>query len=135
MTHKIKSLQMIHLAICIGMLVAYIFVGEITMDTFKVPTIDSSALIYLLIPVLAVFLSNFLFNSQLKQIDKKANVEDMLPIYQTASIIRWAVLEGGAFIILFAQPNLIVFGILLIVYLIILRPTQEKMERDLDVKF
>lgn len=135
MTHKIKSLQMIHLAICIGMLVAYIFVGEITMDTFKVPTIDSSALIYLLIPVLAVFLSNFLFNSQLKQIDKKANVEDILPIYQTASIIRWAVLEGGAFIILFAQPNLIVFGILLIVYLIILRPTQEKMERDLDVKF
>jgi hypothetical protein len=135
MMHKIKSLQMIHLAICIGMLVAYIFVGEITMDTFKVPTIDSSALIYLLIPVLAVFLSNFLFNSQLKQIDKKANVEDMLPIYQTASIIRWAVLEGGAFIILFAQPNLIVFGILLIVYLIILRPTQEKMERDLDVKF
>lgn len=135
MTHKIKSLQMIHLAICIGMLVAYIFVGEITMDTFKVPTIDSSALIYLLIPVLAVFLSNFLFNSQLKQIDKKANVEDMLPIYQTASIIRWAVLEGGAFIILFAQPNLIVFGILLIVYLIILRPTKEKMERDLDVKF
>lgn len=135
MMHKIKSLQMIHLAICIGMLVAYIFVGEITMDTFKVPTIDSSALIYLLIPVLAVFLSNFLFNSQLKQIDKKANVEDMLPIYQTASIIRWAVLEGGAFIILFAQPNLIVFGILLIVYLIILRPTKEKMERDLDVKF
>jgi hypothetical protein len=57
-------------------------------------------------------------------------LEDKLPVYQTASIIRWAILEGVAFIILILKPDFLIFGILVIIYLIFLRPTEEKITND-----
>ena len=107
-------------------------VGDISLETLQVPTVDSASIIYLAIPVLAFVLSSILFKAQLKQIDPKLKLEDKLPIYQTASIMRWAVLEGAAFIILFLKPDFILFGILLIIYLLFLRPTEEKINNDLS---
>lgn len=132
MTEKIKTLQIIHLAICAGTILAYFFVGEISLETLKIPTIDSSSIVYALIPVFAFVLSTFLFKSQLKQIDPKLKLEDKLPIYQVASIMRWAVLEGAAFILLFFKPDFILFGILIIIYLIFLRPTEDRITNDLS---
>ena len=54
--------------------------------------------------------------------------------YQTASIVRWAILEGGAFLILFLKPELAIFGLLLILYLFLVKPTKEKIEAELDIK-
>ena len=71
-----------------------------------------------------------MFKSQLKQVESQANLEEKLPVYQTASIIRWAILEGAAFLILFIKPDLLIFGILLILYLVYLRPTEEKIIND-----
>ncbi|MCM0664451.1 MFS transporter [Flavobacterium tyrosinilyticum] len=132
MTEKIKALQIIHLGICVGTIIAYFIVGDISLETLQVPTVDSASIIYLAIPVLAFVLSSILFKAQLKQIDPKLKLEDKLPIYQTASIMRWAVLEGAAFIILFLKPDFILFGILLIIYLLFLRPTEEKINNDLS---
>ncbi|MFD1604273.1 MFS transporter [Flavobacterium artemisiae] len=132
MTEKIKTLQIIHLAICAGTILVYFFVGEISIKTLKIPKIDSSSIIYALIPVFAFVLSTFLFKSQLKQIDPKLKLEDKLPIYQAASIMRWAVLEGAAFILLFLKPDFILFGILIIIYLIFLRPTEDRITNDLS---
>ncbi|MCV2486604.1 MFS transporter [Flavobacterium sp. SH_e] len=132
MNEKIKTLQIIHLAICAGTIIAYYIVGDITSETLHIPTIDSSSIVYLAIPVLAFVLSSVLFKMQLKQIDPKLKLENKLPIYQAASIMRWAVLEGAAFIILFVKPDFILFGILLIIYLIFLRPTEERINNDLS---
>lgn len=132
MTEKIKTLQIIHLAICAGTILVYFFVGEISIETLKIPKIDSSSIIYALIPVFAFVLSTFLFKSQLKQIDPKLKLEDKLPIYQTASIMRWAVLEGAAFILLFLKLDFILFGFLIIIYLIFLRPTEDRITNDLS---
>ena len=132
MTEKIKTLQIIHLAVCAGTILAYFFLGELSIEKLKnVPTIDSSSIVYVCIPVLAFVLSTFLFKSQLKQIDPKLKTEDKLPVYQSASIMRWAVLEGAAFLILFLKPDFILFGILIIIYLIFLRPTEERINNDL----
>jgi hypothetical protein len=126
MNEKIKVLQIIHLGICAGTIVAYLFVGDFSVEILNVPSIDSSDLIYFAIPILALFLSNFLFKSQLKQVDPKLKPEDNLPIYQTASIIRWSVLEAAVLLILFLKPELLVLGILMIIYLVSLRPTEDK---------
>ena len=133
MTEKIKILKIIHLAICAGMILAYIFAGQFTIEQLKGQQIDSDDLVYLAIPFAAFFLSNFMFKSQLKQVDSRSTLEEKLPIYQTASIIRWAILEVGAFLILFMKPDLLIFGIILILYLVFLRPSEEKIVSDFQV--
>lgn len=132
MTEKIKALQIIHLAICTGTVIAYFIVGDISLETLQIPIIDSASALYLVIPILALVLSSILFKTQLKQIDPKLKLEDKLPVYQAASIMRWAVLEGAAFLILFIKPEFIIFGILLIIYLIFLRPTEDRITNDLS---
>lgn len=132
MTEKIKTLQIIHLGVCAGTIVAYFIIGDISLETLNIPSIDSNSILYLIIPVLAFVLSSILFKAQLKQIDPKLKLEDKLPVYQTASIMRWAVLEGAAFLILILKPEFIIFGLLLIIYLIFLRPTEEKITNDLS---
>lgn len=132
MNEKIKVLQIIHLAICAGTVMAYLFIAQLSLDNLKIETTDSSDLIYFAIPILAFFLSNFLFKSQLKQADPKLNPEDNLPIYQTASILRWAILEASALLILFLKQDLLLLGILIIVYLVFLRPTEDKMVSELS---
>lgn len=129
---KIKTLQTIHLAICAGMTAAYVFAGNLTLEKLTKFNIDSQSAVYLLIPIAAFALSQMLFKSQLKQADPRAKLEDKLPIYQTASIIRWAILEGAAFVILFVKPELIVFGLLIVFYLIYLRPNADRMQRDFE---
>ncbi|AWK07407.1 MFS transporter [Flavobacterium crocinum] len=133
MSEKIKTLQIIHLAICAGTLAAYFFLVEFSIKTLDIPNIDSSSAIYILIPVSAYILSTFLFKSQLKQIDPKLKLEEKMPVYQAASIMRWAVLEGAAFLILFVKPDFVLFGILIIIYLIFLRPTEERINNDLSL--
>ena len=132
MNEKIKTLQIIHLGICAGTIIAYFIVGDISLETLNIPAIDSNSILYLVIPVLAFVLSSILFKAQLKQIDPKLKLEDKVPVYQAASIMRWAVLEGAAFLILFIKPEFILFGILLLAYLLSLRPTEERITNDLS---
>lgn len=133
MNEKIKTLQIIHLAVCAGTILVYFFVGELSIEKLKtIPSINSSSAIYLSIPVLAFVLSTFLFRSQLKQVDPKLKTEDKFPIYQTASITRWAILEGAAFLILFLKSDFVLFGVLIIIYLVFLRPTEERINNDLN---
>lgn len=132
MTEKIRTLQTIHLAICAGVIIVYVTIGKFSIDKLKIDTMDSSSIIYALIPVLAFVMSNFLFKLRLKQVNPKSELSDKLPVYQTASVIRWAILEGAAFLILFSKPDFMVLGILIIAYLIFIRPTEDRINADLE---
>lgn len=132
MKEKIKALQIIHLAISAGVIIVYLLIGQISIDKLLIKTIDTSEIVYVCIPVLAFVMSNFLFKSKLKQVDPKATLNDKLPVYQTASVIRWAILEGAAFVLLFLKPDFMVLGILIIAYLIFLRPTEDRITNDFD---
>ena len=132
MTQKIKTLQIIHLAICLGVSLAYVFAGDIFTKEFKLPNIDTSSVLYVVVPIIGIGLSNFLFKSQLKKIDSKKKLEENLPLYQSASIIRWAILEAAAFFVLFSNPDFVLIGVILIVYLISLRPTEDRIKTDLE---
>lgn len=132
MSAKIKTLQIIHLAFCVGVILFYLFIGSVSIENLNISNIDDSSLVYLALPVLAFVLSDFLFKNQLKQADKKLKAEDNSDVYQNASIIRWAVLEGAAMLIAILKPDFIISGILLIVYLILVRPTEARMKKDLE---
>ena len=81
---------------------------------------------------MAYFLTNFLFIKKIKEINRNLEFKDALGPYQSASIIRWAILEGSAFCLLILKPELLVFGVLILVYLISLRPTEAKIKADLN---
>ncbi len=55
--------------------------------------------------MLAFFLSNLLFKNLIGKIDSKLTLEEKIVPYQSASIVRWVILEGSAFMILFLKPD------------------------------
>lgn len=133
MKEKINTIKILHLALCVGLILIYYILGEFnSLEKLLNPQLDATNYLYLLIPVAAYLLSNVLFSMQLKKIDSGLSLEEKYPFYQTASLIRWAVLEGAAFIIVFLQKDLVIFGVLLILYLIFLRPTEYRMKTDLN---
>lgn len=134
MNQKFRTTQIIHLALVAGLIFAYIIVGEITsFNKLKMPVINSTNIVYSLIPLIVLVVSNILFKFNLKQIDKKNKLEENHLEYQTALIIRYAIIEAGAFILLFVFPDFKLFGVLLIIYLVMLRPSVNQMKRDLDI--
>lgn len=131
MKEKLQPLKIIHIALCLGITLAYFFLGDLqTFEFLNVPKIDSTSFIYLLIGFSAIFLGNMVYNRQLKAVDPKSKLEERLAPYMTASIVRWAILEGAAFLILFLKKEFLVVGLFLIVYMIFTRPSLEGMKRD-----
>ncbi|MGW9685709.1 MFS transporter [Flagellimonas sp. 2504JD1-5] len=133
MKEKLKTIKTIHIGFCLGIALAYFILGDLyTLDFIKIQTIDSSTLVYLLIPISAIFLGNVLYKQQLKNVDRGLNMEDKIGTYQTASLIRWALLEGAAFLILFLKKELLLIGVFLILYMIFLKPSEEGIKRDFE---
>ena len=113
----------------------YFLIGDLqTLDFLKLPAIDTSILIYLLIPFGAIVLGNVLYKKLLQAMDPQSNIERQFGTYQTACMVRWALLEGAALILLFVKPTLSLIGLLLIVYLLFLRPSEASMKKDIAVR-
>ncbi len=131
MNQKIKTLKIIHLVLIAGVTLAYFLIGD--FKNILNLEIDNSSLIYSFIPALAYVLSNFMFNNTLKNIKKDSSNEEKFAIYQSASIIKWAIIEGACFLILFLKPDFILFGVILLFYMILLAPKEEKIFQLLGI--
>ncbi|XMO87963.1 MFS transporter [Algibacter sp. AS12] len=134
MQEKLKVIKMIHIALSAGLIMAYIFIGDLASINLNMPEISQSNILFVLIPVIAYVFSNFMFKTQLKNADNKLKLEDNMAVYQTASIIRWAILEGSAFLILVMSKDFILFGVLIILYLALLHPTEDRIKSDLKYR-
>lgn len=132
MNQKLKTLQIIHLSICAGVILGYVILGDFSPEVLQMPIVDSNSIIYAIIPLIAFVFSDFIFRSQINKIDAKVSFDEQFPLYQTASIVRWAILEGAAFVLLILKKDFILFGILLIVYLLLLFPSEFKVKSDLE---
>jgi hypothetical protein len=132
MSQKLKTLQIIHLSICAGVILGYVILGDFSPEVLQMPIVDSNSIIYAIIPLIAFVFSNFIFRSQINKIDAKVSFDEQFPMYQTASIVRWAILEGAAFVLLILKKDFILFGILLIVYLLLLFPSEFRVKSDLE---
>ena len=134
MKEKLQILKIIHIAICLGVIV----LCSILIDTTNLSTLklDLFSLIFISVPISFIFIGNQLYKSTLKNTDKSLSIEDKVPSYQQASIIRWAILEGAVFFCLIysliQQNNFSIIGILLISYIIYLRPSEYQMKKDFE---
>lgn len=134
MEQQLKVFKIIHLGLISGLILAYYFLGDLgNLKELAFPTINSENYIYLFIPIAAFIISNLLFKHFVSKIDNNLSVQQKLVSYQSASIIRWAILEGAAFMILLIYPEFILFGLLLIVYLALLIPTETRIKKDLNL--
>lgn len=134
MSEEIKSLKIIHIAMCVGLIaISYFMVDDFVHNLLNLPPLDSSTLPFLLVPVAAFYLSDFLFKNQMKQMDKDADLKNKLPIYQTANIIRWAILEVAAIVIVVLKPEFLILTLLIILYLFYLGPTESRVKNELNL--
>ena len=134
MKDQLKALKIIHLALCASVISAYIFMTNLeSIKTIFNVSIDSTEdYIFILLPIAAFIIGNFIFKFMLKSVDKKTSEASVFNNFQTASIVRWAVLEGTAFIVLFMKPEFIISGIVIIIYLFLLMPTEEKFKKEIN---
>lgn len=137
----IKTLSIIHL----GMLMGPVAFGVVMYSQAKNSTLnfsDTSDVFLMVVPIFAlsgIFVGNLLFNRMLQAAKKEEGLAPKLMRFQTASLIRFALTEGPAFlgIIAFHQTEnltyLYIAGVLLL-YLYLLRPTKDKIERGLALR-
>ena len=138
---SLKTLSIIHLALCSGVFIFGFIMFSKTNST-EIILDDSNDIFKYIIPsaaIIAIFLSNFLFKNQLNSITENAEIKEKLVKYQSASIVKYAVLEGTALlsVVIYSSTTnflylLIALGMLL--YLIVQRPTLSKIISDLDLK-
>lgn len=105
--------MIIYAALLSGIIIMALLTEVIDWDTIF--QIQEEELPYLFIPVAAIMLSESLYRRTMKQIDKRrTNENTRLGIYQTASIIRWAILEGAAMLCILL-PGIPAINILILV--------------------
>jgi hypothetical protein len=133
MQSPLKTLQIVHMALVTGVTMAYIVIGQInSLEFFNISKLNNTSLLVVLGVVMVALISNLIYNQVLMQISKTATNQEQFAKYQTANIIRLAILEGTALLILFLQNDVLFMGLLLIVYMILLRPTENRMKHDLN---
>ena len=131
MEQKIKTLKFIHLSLVAGVTLFYFLMGDFK-NIFNLQ-IDNSDLPYSFIPAIAYVFGNILFRNTLKKIDRENSTDEKLAMYQTASIMRWAVIEGACFAIVVLKPKLLLFGVILLIYMILLAPRKNQILQALGI--
>ncbi|WP_121811596.1 hypothetical protein [Mucilaginibacter kameinonensis] len=136
----VKTLPIIHLALVAGqtLFVAVTFI----IPKNPVKSAGNDMLIYIA-PILAVtcfIAGHFLFLKLLGNIKSDSTLKDKLMAYQSATIVRLALLEGPSLFSIVGfllTGNMIFLGITgaIIAYFIYLRPTRQKIEDDLSLSY
>ena len=136
-----KILQIIHFALLGGQLImtgvfAFIIHYHLTQPDNNFPT--NIIYLTLLLPVLGILGSNFLFKMFLQRIPDKATIKEKLTSYQTALIVRYAILEGPTLMLLVlyllsGNKYLILAALLASAYFFMMRPTEIGLIDDLEL--
>ena len=138
----LKSISIIHLALLAGQVIFAIVAYAQSVKVFFGISYMDDVFMYI-VPLAAIFgfIAGYsIFKKQLAAIRSKNSLGEKIIAYQTALIIRYALLEGPCLLAIVAyllNNNLfyLVVAGLLILYFIFLRPTMEKVENDLDLNF
>lgn len=136
----VKTLPIIHLALVAGQTLFAAVTFIIPKNPVK--SAGNDMLIYIA-PILAVICfiaGHFLFLKLLGNIKSDSTLKDKLMAYQSATIVRLALLEGPSLfsiVGLLLTGNMIFLGITgaIIAYFIYLRPTRQKIEDDLSLSY
>jgi len=136
----IKTLSFLHMGIMAGPVVLGIFFYTQVQNP-HLDFSDSGDVFLAIIPLIAItgiFLGGFIFKKMIGSIPKDLGLRQKLARFQTASIIKYAFLEGPALfsIVIFQNTQNLAHSIIaafLIFYLFLQKPTKDKVERHLDL--
>ncbi|MDC6365841.1 MULTISPECIES: hypothetical protein [Flavobacteriaceae] len=137
----IKTLSMLHMVLLSSPIIIgsiFYFLVEETRLSFN----DTEDIFLMVVPVLAIgglFLSDFIFRQFVKKIPSRESLRRKLFHYQSASIIRYGLLEGPAIfgaVAFYSTQNLayLLIASVLILYLALQYPTKDRIERNLNLQ-
>ena len=135
----VKNLSIIHSSLLVGLL---IFTGVVFWNNPNfISGMNSDDIFIYLVPLIAAagyFGSKYVFQSNIRTIDPNDSLRNKLGSYQTASILKYMLIEGPAILALFAyylSSNALhlVVACCLIIYLFSQRPTKKKITEDLKL--
>ncbi|PIB31031.1 hypothetical protein BFP77_02970 [Maribacter sp. 4U21] len=135
----LKTLSFMHLALVIGLSIFTVLAYTQNMD-FNTETDTKNVLLYI-VPIAALtgyFGSQFLFKKLLMRITDTDSLEEKLKKYQSASHLKYALIEAPAFLALFAYYNSgnalpLVIAVCLLVYLFVQKPSKQKILMEIPL--
>ncbi len=122
---KYTVIRTIYFALLSGITLAFFFSQDVSLET--IGKISKDQYIYLLIPIVAIIISQLFFEYNVKRL--KTKNENKFAEYQTAYLIRWAILEAAAFISIFYLQAPQINVIIIIAYFILIYPTFDKFKQ------
>ncbi len=143
MKQSFKAMQVIHFALCMGV----ILFASVTLflKVFELePNITKAMQPFLLIAALVALggatLSRVLPNTLLSKLNKEDEAGKKFATFQTASILKWALLEGPAlinivFFLLQGHLFFLLVGAFLLILLFSNRPTVESASRATGINY
>jgi hypothetical protein len=137
-----KTLQIIHGALCLGpallAAVSYIITTNKHNEILRADVSIVSVMAF--VAISQVFISIFLFNNLMSQIDMKIPVKEKLIKFQTACLLRYVPLEMGALLNVIGfliTGNYISLGIAMatIVFMASIKPTRQGIIAALKINY
>ncbi|RBQ05900.1 hypothetical protein [Pedobacter miscanthi] len=144
MNTKLKTLQIIHLALCTGVflfaLVTIFLNREIMFFDANPQTTSPFNPIFPIMGLITISGSMFFNRNLIAKIDKSATTDTKINMYQSAFIISAALLEGGALFNIvgfFMTHNsfFLIFGVANFIFLVLKRPTKDKLISTLQLQY
>lgn len=136
----IRTISMLHIAILIAMIAFTLFVYY-TGDQLKIDAYPDGNIFLYIVPIasiVAYFASSTIYKNAINKIPKKLPLQNKLARFQSASLIKYAILEAPVFLALIAylQSSYALFltiAMALLLYFYSQRPTEEKIKKALSL--
>lgn len=138
---NIKSLTFIHTALTMGQLLFAGLTFYLTSTRTITPDLALNEAFKFVVPgivIIGIISSNGLFKTLIKSAKGKQNLSEKMAAYQTASIIRWAMLEGPSlfaivcYLLTGNYKFLLMAGAVIAVF-IMNKPSKDKLVQDLEL--
>ena len=134
----LKTLSLIHLSLVAGVVIFGIMMYLQTPNQ-EISINYEGDVMFFVVPFMAIagiFAGNYLYNIIITNLNSKKTLKEKLSGFQTASIIKYALIEGPALLGIIAFMNegnqyFLLISLLLILWLLAQRPTRDRVERDL----
>lgn len=137
----IKTLSFLHVVITATPLimgVLFYFQAE-GRTLFLSPTMDIPLALVTAVGLFGALLGEFLFKRMTRVLSQEIGLKEKLGRYQTASIMKYALIEGAALFAMVSFSNTgnglyAIIGLLLVVHLVLQRPNLAKIGQRLRLK-
>ncbi len=137
----VKTLRIIHLSL-VGGIVVFAIMMYLQTQNQHLSFNYSKDIMFIVLPFLAVagiFVGNFIYNKILIGLSEKKTLKEKLNGFQTASLIKYVLIEGPALlgVVIFSNGGnqyFLFIALLLCGWLILQGPTRDKIEQGLKLE-